>query len=86
MTIDLYIGPLVERAGGFGYDTFSRREGRRASFHYQRVEQARHDRRAMIAESRSTANIRVHVCDTLAQFERSIAPDEDADEDPGAPQ
>jgi hypothetical protein len=73
MAIDVYIGPLIERSGGFGYDTFSSVDGRRSSFRYRRVEQARHDRRAVIAESRRVPHTRVHVCETLAEFERSVS-------------
>lgn len=70
MTIDLYIGPLIERGGKFSYDTFSASEGIRHSFRYPRIEQARHDRRAMIAEAGSDPRLRVHVCETLAEFEQ----------------
>ncbi len=80
MSIDLYIGPLIERSGSFGYDTFSRVDGRRSSFRYRRVEDARRDRRAMIAESRRTPHTRVHVCETLVEFERSLAAKHNADD------
>ena len=85
MSIDLYIGPLIERSGSFGYDTFSTADGRRSSFRYRRVEEARHDRRAMIAESRRAPHTRVHVCETLAEFERllSSATERNGDADPG---
>ena len=70
MSIDLYIGPVIARDGRFGYDTFSQHDGVRSSFRYQRVEEARYDRRSMVAESRRAAHLRVHVCETLAEFER----------------
>jgi hypothetical protein len=71
MSIDLYIGPVIARDGRFGYDTFSRQGGLRSSFRYQRVEEAHYDRRSMIVEAQRAANIRVHVCDTSLEFERS---------------
>jgi hypothetical protein len=83
MSIDLYIGPLLERNGSFGYDTFSQADGVRSSFRYQRVDQARHDRRAMIAESRRAPRIRVHICETLIEFERAMAAERNADGDLG---
>jgi hypothetical protein len=86
MSIDLYIGPLIARSGSFGYDTFSRVDGLRGSFRYRRVEEARHDRRAMIAESRRALHIRVHVCETLAEFERSSTARRSADGDAGGTQ
>lgn len=71
--MDLLIGPLLERDGKFSYDTFSLAHGLRSSFRYRRIEEARHDRRALIAEARSDRRGRVHVCDTLAQFEELVA-------------
>jgi hypothetical protein len=69
---DLYIGPVTARNGSFGYDTFSRADGLRGSFRYRRVEQARHDQRTMIGEYRSTPNIRLHICETVAEFEALV--------------
>ncbi len=68
MKADLYVGPLIERGGEFSYDSFSSAEGLRSSFRYRRVEQARYDRRAMIAEAGLGPNPGVHVCETLAEF------------------
>jgi hypothetical protein len=68
MKTDLYVGPLIERSGKFSYDTFSSAEGLRSSFRYQRVEEARYDRRAMIAEAKQSLYSRVHVCETLPKF------------------
>ncbi len=73
MRIDLYIGPLIERSGSFAYDTFSQIDGLRSSFRYPRIEQARYDRRAVIAELRLDPRVRVHVCETLVEFERQRA-------------
>lgn len=73
MNSDLYIGPLIERSGKFSYDTFSSVEGMRHSFRYPRIEQARHDQRAMIAEAEADPRLHVHVCETLTEFEESTA-------------
>jgi hypothetical protein len=70
MTTELYIGPLIERDGKFAYDVFSTEDGLRSSFRYPRIEQARHDRRTMIAEMCSIDRHRIEVCETLAEFER----------------
>jgi hypothetical protein len=77
MNIDLYIGPLIERGGKFAYDTFSQAEGLRSSFRYPRIEQARHDWRAMVAELRSDPRVRIHVCETLNEFDRQVAETQD---------
>jgi hypothetical protein len=80
MSIDLYIGPVIERDGRFAYDTFSDQDGLRSSFRYPRVEQAYYDRRSMIVEWRRAAQVRVHVCETLAEFERACAGNGDPDD------
>ncbi len=83
MKPDLYIGPLIERSGKFSYETFPLTEGPRSSFGYPRVEDARHDRRAMVAEAASGQHSHVHVCETLAEFEQLIEAVRDAAENPG---
>jgi len=70
--MDLLIGPLIERDGSFGYDTFTSADGLRPSFRYRRIEQARHDQRAMIAEWQRSGRVAVHVCETLAEFEARV--------------
>ena len=85
MIVDLYIGPLIARNGGYSYDTFSRTDGLRSSFRYRRVDEARYDRRAMIAESRLRSQIRVHVCETVSEFERARAAAPDADNGQSGP-
>jgi len=80
MSIDLYIGPVIERDGRFAYDTFSDQDGLRSSFRYPRVEQAHHDRRSMIVEWRRSAQVQVHVCETLAEFERACTGERTTDD------
>jgi hypothetical protein len=72
MDTEMYIGPLIERGGKFAYDIFSQADGLRSSFQYPRIEQARYDRRAMIAELHSNPRIHVHVYETLGEFERQL--------------
>jgi len=86
MKTDLYIGPLIERNGKFSYETFSLTEGLRSSFGYPRVEEARYDRRAMVAEAASGQHSHVHVSETLAEFEQLIEAVRDAAENPGETQ
>src|ERR1700728_3640141 len=80
LTMDLLIGPLIERDGSFGYDTFTAAEGLRPSFRYRPLEQARYDQRAMIAESQRDERYEVVVCETLGEFEEQV---EAAPRDPG---
>jgi hypothetical protein len=73
MSTDLYIGPLIDRGGKFAYDIFSQPDGLRSSFRYPRIEQARYDRRVMIAELRSDPRLHVQVCETLGEFGEHLA-------------
>src|SRR5215831_317226 len=51
ITMEMLIGPLLERNGGYGYDTFTVAEGLRSSFRYLRLDAARYDQRALVAEA-----------------------------------
>ncbi|MBO0737843.1 MAG: hypothetical protein J2P48_14915 [Alphaproteobacteria bacterium] len=70
--MDMLIGPLLERNGGYGYDTFTVAEGLRSSFRYLRVDAARYDQRALIAEARSDSRCNVRICETQGEFEQLI--------------
>jgi hypothetical protein len=69
---DLLIGPLIERAGKFCYDVFTADEGLKSSFSYRRIEEARYDRRAFLAEARRNPRHKVRLCETLKEFLRLV--------------
>lgn len=68
----MLIGPLLERNGGYSYDIFTVAEGLRSSFHYPRVDAARYDQRALIAEARRDPRYNVRFCETRTEFERFV--------------
>jgi hypothetical protein len=68
--MDMLIGPLLERNGGYSYDTFTVGDGLRSSFRYLRVDAARYDQRALIAEARRDPGRRVRICETQSEFEQ----------------
>jgi len=70
--MELLIGPLLERNGGYGYDTFKLAEGLRSSFRYLRLDAARYDQRALIAEARRDPPRKVRVCETQSEFQRLV--------------
>jgi len=70
--MDLLIGPLLERKGAYGYDTFTLAEGLRSSFRYRRVEEARYDQRALIAESERDPRCKIRMCETLSELNQAI--------------
>jgi len=70
--MEMLIGPLIECNGGYGYDTFTLAEGLRSSFRYLRLDAARYDQRALIAEASRDPHCETRVCETQAEFERLI--------------
>src|ERR1700746_3154536 len=70
--MELFIGPLIERNGGYSYDTFTLGEGLRSSFRYLRLDAARYDQRALIAEARRDPQYDVHISDTQAEFDELV--------------
>lgn len=65
----MLIGPLLERSGGYSYDTFTLADGLRSSFRYLRLDAARYDQRALIAEARRDPRCDIHLCETRPEFE-----------------
>jgi len=70
--MDLLIGPLLQRNGGYSYDTFTAPEGLRHSFHYRQIEAARYDQRALMAEARRDPRCTIHLCETQGEFEQLV--------------
>jgi hypothetical protein len=85
MTIELLIGPLIERGGRFGYDTFTLAEGIRSSFRYARIDAARYDRRALLAEASANPAQNVRICETVEAFHEMIAAARAAQNDAAKP-
>jgi hypothetical protein len=82
--MELLIGPLLERSGGYSYDTFTRAEGLRRSFRYPRVDAARYDQRALATEARRDSRCKVRICETQSEFEQLVRAAETADGAVGA--
>jgi hypothetical protein len=73
IAMDMLIGPLLERNGGYGYDTFTVADGLRSSFRYLRLDAARYDQRALIAEARRDPRCNIRSCETQTEFEQLAA-------------
>ncbi len=80
--MNMLIGPLLERNGGYGYDTFTVAEGLRSSFRYLRLDAARYDQRALIAEARRDPRCNVRICETRTEFERAVETAQHGDASP----
>src|SRR5215469_11737293 len=70
--MELLVGPVLERKGGYSYDTFTLADGLRSSFRYRRVEEARYDQRALIAESERDSRCHVRMCEIVSEFNSAI--------------
>jgi hypothetical protein len=70
--MDMLVGPLLERDGGYVYDTFTVADGLRSSFRYLRLDAARYDQRALIAEAQRDPRCNVRVYETRTEFEQSV--------------
>jgi hypothetical protein len=70
--MELLIGPLLERDGGYSYDTFTRVDGLRRSFRYLRIDAARYDQRALVAEARRDSRCEVRICETQSEFDEFV--------------
>lgn len=70
--MDMLIGPLLERNGGYSYDTFTLADGLRSSFRYLRVDAARYDQRALIAEARRDPGCVARICETQSEFQQLV--------------
>lgn len=70
--MDILIGPLLERNGGYSYDTFTAADGLRGSFRYLRLDAARYDQRALIAEARRDPGCIARICETQAEFQQLV--------------
>lgn len=79
-TMNLFIGPVIERNSGYCYETFTRADGIRASFRYRRVEEAIHDRKVLIAEYAPNPRYLIRECETLAEFGEAVTREGAGDE------
>ncbi|MBV9198184.1 MAG: hypothetical protein JO096_11995 [Alphaproteobacteria bacterium] len=70
--MELLVGPLLQRNGGYSYDTFTAADGLRRSFRYLQIEAARYDQRALVAEARRDPRCEVRICETQGEFEQLV--------------
>ena len=70
--MELLIGPLLQRNGGYSYDTFTAADGLRHSFRYLQIEAARYDQRVLTAEARRDPRCEVRICEMQSEFERLV--------------
>jgi hypothetical protein len=68
----MVIGPVLERSGGYGFDTWTAAKGVSSGFAYHCIEHAYYDRRLTLAAVRGAPALTVAVCETSAEFEQAV--------------
>lgn len=64
--MEMIIGPILKRAGGYVFDTWNAREGLNPGFTYRRIEDAAYERNVTIRKGQSSLS--ATVCHTLEEF------------------
>ena len=62
------VGPVLARAGGYVFDTWTPEAGLSRSFVYPRIDNAYYARAVEIAHYRTCGDIDARVCDTVVEF------------------
>jgi hypothetical protein len=62
------IGPILRRADGYGFDTWSAGTGVSRGYTYRRIDDARYARSYMIKASGQSRALAAIVCQTLDEF------------------
>jgi len=66
--MEMIIGPILKRAGGYVFDTWSARGGLNQGYPYRRIEDASYARNATIRSGPGGASVSATVCHTLDEF------------------
>jgi hypothetical protein len=66
--MDIIIGPILKRAGGYVFDTWNALEGLSRGYPYRRIEDANYARNATIRTGESNAGFHAIECYTLDEF------------------
>jgi hypothetical protein len=66
--MDIVIGPILKRAGGYVFDTWNALDGLSQGYPYRRIEDANYARNATIRTGGSKADLPAIVCQTLDEF------------------
>ena len=64
----IVIGPILRRADGYGFDTWTAGKGVRTGYPYRRIEDANYARNAEINASAQGRTLAAIVCQTLDEF------------------
>ena len=64
----MIIGPILKRAGGYVFDTWSARDGLNQGYPYRRIEDANYARNAVIRTGPVGASLSAIVCHTVEEF------------------
>jgi hypothetical protein len=66
--MNVVIGPVLGRAGGYGFDTWAAGKGMTLGYSYRRIEDSHYARNAAIKASAQDSALTAIICQTLDEF------------------
>jgi hypothetical protein len=66
--INVVVGPVLARAGGYVYETWTPQQGLCGSFVYPRIDNAYYARAVEIAQFQRRSPRQAKICDTIDEF------------------
>jgi len=70
----IVIGPILKRADGYGFDTWTEGKGVSSGYPYRRIEHAHYARNVAIKASAQDRALAAIVCQTLDEFVVNSSP------------
>jgi hypothetical protein len=67
-SLNVVVGPVLARAGGYVYETWTPQQGLCGSFVYPRIDNAYYARAVEIAHYRRRGAFDTKICDTIDEF------------------
>ena len=71
MAMEIVVGPVVTRKGGYAFDCWTLEEGLSRGYTYDRIEDARYARKAEIRSTNKGYASRIVACSTVDEFARA---------------
>ena len=70
--MQVVIGPILKRAGGYAFDTWDAHEGINYGFAYHRIEDAIYARKATIKDAAQDGEPSALLCQTIEEFHNRL--------------
>jgi hypothetical protein len=70
--IDMIIGPILNRSGGYCFDIWTAAKGVNLGYTYRRIEDAYYDRKLTLEASRRAPTLTTIACETADAFQNEV--------------